>query len=271
MLEKKFGFRGVAGLLLKKMLASSRLESSSTSTERAATDLASNRVGWYFPSGSIRRIVFVSPEAARFFDVASSRDTLGLKYLLYSRCFLSASAEASDRYVSSAVMSMRLARWLSVAERWWLVAGRRNVGNFDPGSAEPDVARNEDDLLTSLFGGSGEGGRLPIIGAVEPSCENAIDPLDQECEGERGPGLDSRLEVVGDEENVDNRFAQDDLGRRGRAAPCDSAVASEAPATAMPSWVVSSSIWGTASPVVFLLSLRKLARVSWLRRAAGSV
>lgn len=49
--------------------------------------------------------------------------------------------------------------------------------------------RNEEDRFTSLFGGSGERARLPIMGAVDPSCENAIEPFEHETEGDSGAGL----------------------------------------------------------------------------------
>jgi len=54
--------------------------------------------------------------------------------------------------------------------------------------------------LTSLFGGIGEAERLPNMGAVEPSWEKAIDPLEHETAGERGAGLGFRLDVVEMEE-----------------------------------------------------------------------
>lgn len=43
--------------------------------------------------------------------------------------------------------------------------------------------------MTSLFGGSGEGDRLPMMGAVDPSCENAMDPFEHDTDGDSGAGL----------------------------------------------------------------------------------
>jgi hypothetical protein len=49
--------------------------------------------------------------------------------------------------------------------------------------------------LTSLLGGSGEGDRrLPTMGAVEPSCEKAIEPLEYDTDGDSGAGLGFLLE-----------------------------------------------------------------------------
>lgn len=76
------------------------------------------------------------------------------------------------------------------------MAGRRSEGRRDPEPWEGESrgARTDEERLTSLFGGNGEGDRLPTMGAVEPSCENAIEPFDTDIDGERGPGLEFLLE-----------------------------------------------------------------------------
>lgn len=74
----------------------------------------------------------------------------------------------------------------------------------------------EEERFTSLLGGSGAGGRSPwSMGAVEPSCENAMEPLEHDTEGEIGPGLVSRLEGW-ELEMVDRRLTQDALLDGGR-------------------------------------------------------
>ena len=107
-----------------------------------------------------------------------------------------------------------------MADRWWLVAGRRNEGRreavYEPGcSREPLI---EEERFTSLLGGSGAEGRSPgSMGAVEPSCENAMEPLEHDTEGEMGPGLVSRLEGC-ELEMVERRLTQDALLEGGRLA-----------------------------------------------------
>lgn len=76
--------------------------------------------------------------------------------------------------------------------------------------------RTDEERLTSLFGGKGEGERLPTIGAVEPSWEKAMDPFEAETEGDMGPGLELRLEVC-ELEMVERRFFSQ-LGRERRVA-----------------------------------------------------
>jgi hypothetical protein len=46
------------------------------------------------------------------------------------------------------------------------------------------------------------------MGAVEPSWENAMEPLEHDTEGDSGPGLEFLLEFC-DVEMVDRRFIQD--------------------------------------------------------------
>ena len=70
-------------------------------------------------------------------------------------------------------------------------------------------ARTEDERLTRRFRDADEVEGLPGIGAVEPSWEKAIEPLEHETAGERGAGLVGRLE---DMEMVEKRWIQD--GRR---------------------------------------------------------
>jgi hypothetical protein len=142
------------------------------------------------------------------------------------------------------------------------VAGRRSEGRRDP---EPWVGdsrgtRTDEDRLTSLFGGNGEGERLPIMGAVEPSCENAIDPLEHDTEGDSGRGLEFLLEVC-ELEMVDRRLIQEGLLVETCAARSISSKA-------------SMSLWGVkpftialrgrkeGSPLVILLTIRRCGRPS---------
>lgn len=83
---------------------------------------------------------------------------------------------------------------------------------FSPG------LRTEEERLTSLLGGSGGGGRSPgIMGAVEPSCEKAIEPLEQDTEGDSGPGLVSLLEGC-ELDMTERRLIHDALRDCGRPA-----------------------------------------------------
>lgn len=70
--------------------------------------------------------------------------------------------------------------------------------------------RNEEDRFTSLFRGKGERDRLPIIGAVEPSCEKAMEPLEHDTEGESGAGLAFLLDCC-EFDMVERRFIHDCL------------------------------------------------------------
>jgi hypothetical protein len=54
------------------------------------------------------------------------------------------------------------------------------------------------------------------MGAVDPSCENAMEPFESETEGESGPGLVSRLEGC-ELDMADRRLYQDALLDCGRA------------------------------------------------------
>lgn len=76
------------------------------------------------------------------------------------------------------------------------MAGRRSEGRREPEPWEGESrgARTDEERLTNLFGGKGEGDRLPIMGAVEPSWENAMEPFDTDIEGDKGPGLEFLLE-----------------------------------------------------------------------------
>jgi hypothetical protein len=127
----------------------------------------------------------------------------------------------------SAVISRRAVWCCSVAERWWLVAGRRKDGRRDPDAdADADASRvtcTEEERLTSLFGGIGGGGRSPIMGAVEPSWEKAIDPLEQETDGDNGPGLVSLLDAW-EVEMVDRRWIHEARRDDARAAGSRSSV-----------------------------------------------
>lgn len=84
------------------------------------------------------------------------------------------------------------------------MAGRRKDGRRDaePWACGSRVPRTEEDLLTSLFGGIGEVDRFPTMGAVEPSWEKAMEPLEYESAGDRGDGLGFLLEL----EMVEIRF-----------------------------------------------------------------
>lgn len=69
--------------------------------------------------------------------------------------------------------------------------------------------RTDEERFTSLLGGMGDGDRLPIMGAVEPSWEKAMEPLEQEMEGDSGAGLGFRLEGW-ELEMVERRLIHDD-------------------------------------------------------------
>ena len=69
--------------------------------------------------------------------------------------------------------------------------------------------RTEDERLTRRFRDADEVEGLPNTGAVEPLWENAIEPLEQETAGERGAGLEGRLEET---EMEERRLIQE--GRR---------------------------------------------------------
>lgn len=49
-----------------------------------------------------------------------------------------------------------------------------------------------------------------MMGAVEPSWEKAIEPLEQDTDGDKGPGLEFRL-VFWELEIVERRFIHDGL------------------------------------------------------------
>jgi hypothetical protein len=103
-----------------------------------------------------------------------------------------------------------------VADRWWLVAGRRNDGRRDPTPCNGLSwgRRNEEDRLTSLFGGNGEWDRGPAIGADEPSSEKAMEPLEHDTDGDSGAGLGFLLDCC-ELDMVERRFIQDRL-REGK-------------------------------------------------------
>lgn len=67
-----------------------------------------------------------------------------------------------------------------MADRWWLVAGLRNVGrgNFepDPGEGVPLALCSEAVRLTSLLGGRGGGVLSENIGVVEPVRDRVWEP-----------------------------------------------------------------------------------------------
>jgi hypothetical protein len=103
-----------------------------------------------------------------------------------------------------------------VADRWWLVAGRRKTGT---GSLEPDERkgeplelRTEEERFTSLFGGSGGGVLSGSIGVVDPACEKAIEPF--ECETAAEPGRDMGVEV--DSRELDMLLDKRRIHDRGR-------------------------------------------------------
>jgi hypothetical protein len=77
--------------------------------------------------------------------------------------------------------------------------------------------------LTSLFGGNGGGGCSPIMGAVEPSWEKAIEPLEQDTDGDSGPGLVFLLEGC-ELEMADRRLIQEARRDEVRAAGSSSSV-----------------------------------------------
>lgn len=71
--------------------------------------------------------------------------------------------------------------------------------------------RTDEERFTSLFGGRGDGDRVPTMGAVEPSCEKAMEPLEHEMDGDKGAGLGFLLECC-ELEMVERRFIHE--GRR---------------------------------------------------------
>lgn len=104
------------------------------------------------------------------------------------------------------------------------MAGRRNEGRSD---AAPEAdgsrgTRTDEERLTSLFGGSGEGERLPTMGAVEPSLEKAMEPFEYEREGDCGVGLGFRLESC-EFEMADKRLIHEGLRVGSRAVASNSA------------------------------------------------
>lgn len=196
---------GVPGLLMKNTLSPSSLAESSTSSAPADTDRASTSVGVCLPSGTILRNPTV-------LDSGRSFATLAVKKWANSGSLLGTVCGCSCADASSAVISRSGLWYCSVAERWWLVAGRRNEGRRDavPGAGVSWGRRNEEDRFTSLFGGKGERDRLPIMGAVEPSCENAMEPFEHDTEGESGAGLAFLLDGC-ELDIVDSRFIHERL------------------------------------------------------------
>jgi hypothetical protein len=211
---------GVPGLLIKKTLSPSSLTDSSISSAPADTDRASTSVGLCFPSGKILRKPCI-------FDNVRSLATLAVKKCAYSGS-LSAFRNCRCSFIdaSSAVISSSGLWCCSVADRWWLVAGRRNDGRSDP---EPWVGvsswrRTDEDRLTSLFGGKGDADRLPTMGAVEPSWENAIEPLEHDTDGDSGAGLGFLLDCC-ELEMLDSRCIHD-LLREGTCVVASSSAIS---------------------------------------------
>ena len=142
---------GVAGRLTKKTLSQSSLADSSMLSVPAVMDRASTSVGRFFPSGRIRRKLLV------FFAV--------------KKCVYSGELPACSSVDGRSMVVSRCPPGGSVAERWWLVAGRQNEGRRDPGPRAGVSWRccTDEDRFTSLLGGSGEGERRPMTGAVELS------------------------------------------------------------------------------------------------------
>ena len=77
--------------------------------------------------------------------------------------------------------------------------------------------------MTSLFGGIGGGGCSPIMGAVEPSWEKAIEPLEHDTDGDSGPGLVFLLDAC-EVEMVDRRWIQEARRDDARAAGSRSSI-----------------------------------------------
>jgi len=120
-------------------------------------------------------------------------------------------------WAASCETRLSIACMRKLADRSWLVAGRRN-GAFLEDRAGDDFTfesgswRMVEDLLTSLLGGRDSCTGVPRIGAVESHCDTATDPLEKETEAEVGRGLDWRLDSV--DGWRDRRLTQEDFGRR---------------------------------------------------------
>jgi hypothetical protein len=137
-----------------------------------------------------------------------------------------------------------------VADRWWLVAGRRNDGRRD-WSGNSCGRRSDEDRLTSLFGGNGECDRGPVMGTVEPLWEKATEPLEHDTEGDSGAGLEFRLDCC-ELDMVERRFIHDRL-RDGRLS--SSAMSWSLGAYPFTTPVDGRS--GAVSPLVILLTMRR--------------
>lgn len=68
------------------------------------------------------------------------------------------------------------------------------------------MLRTEDDLLTSLLGGSEGGVDVGNMGVVDPACEKVMEPFDCDRAAESGRGLEGWLESC--EEKVDSLRSQ---------------------------------------------------------------
>lgn len=145
-------------------------------------------------------------------------DSVGLAKV----CALGRLCWSNDIFVKGG-NSSGLICWFRVADRWWLVAGLRNViWAFEPrrtkGPALLPLAA--DARFTNLFGGSCAGGCPPgeRIGAA--------DPWEKVMEGESGPTLDLMLSCW-DNGRIDNLRIQELLEERESRASSAMGVAGE--------------------------------------------
>jgi hypothetical protein len=164
---------GVPGLLTQKTLSPASLADSSTPSAPAEMALAMTNVGRYFSSGKMRLSRRAPALEWNRFDSVRCLMVLAAKNCVYS---VSLSVLADEGLITadgaSAAKCARAVWCCSVAERWWLVAGRRNEGRSSVGdwTGVSYGTRVDEDRLTSLLGGM-EGWRLPVMGAVEPAYE----------------------------------------------------------------------------------------------------
>lgn len=124
---------GVPGRLTKNTLSPSSLVESSRSSAPVVTDFASTSVGLCLSSGNILRNPPAVVDDALLFASVRSFAIFALKKCAYSTS-LSVLAECNCSSIEgpSVVISSRAVCCCRVADRWWLVAGRRNDGRRDP-------------------------------------------------------------------------------------------------------------------------------------------
>jgi hypothetical protein len=109
--------------------------------------------------------------------------------------------------------------------------------------------------LTSLFGGIGEADRRLTMGAVEPLCEKAMEPLEHDTEGESGAGLGFLLDCC-ELEMLESRLIHE---RRREGTWERSSSATSWSLGAYPPGAPLGS-WSAVSPLVILLTMRRRDR-----------